>query len=167
MPPNLPDKLHQNFTWSAVPPDRIEQAEYYEGLLWRRPVAFLIDLVLISAVTAALWILNILTFGLLFAVIVFLWIAPIIVIYDTVTIGGPSAATIGMRLMGLEVLSCSGGKPSYLQALVMSALFCFLFAVTSGLILLLALFTDRRRCLHDMLSGTIVVNRRAVPASVA
>src|SRR3546814_14652968 len=62
-----------------------------------------------------------------------------------------------------DLRSCSGGKPFYLQALAMSALFCFLFAVTSGLILILALFTDRRRCLHDMLSGTIVVHRRAVP----
>ena len=34
----------------------------------------------------------------------------------------------------------------------------FTVPATSGLVLLVALFADRRRCLHDMLSGVIVVN---------
>ena len=40
----------------------------------------------------------------------------------------------------------------------MSALFYLSVTVTSMLILLVALFNDRRHCAHDYLSGTVVIN---------
>jgi uncharacterized RDD family membrane protein YckC len=36
--------------------------------------------------------------------------------------------------------------------------------LTGGLILVIAPFSDRRRHVHDMLSGTVVINARAAGA---
>jgi uncharacterized RDD family membrane protein YckC len=62
-----------------------------------------------------------------------------------------------MQFMGIEVRSLNGARPNLLQAFAMTALFYLSVAVTTSLILLVALFNDRRRCAHDILSGTIVV----------
>ncbi len=62
-----------------------------------------------------------------------------------------------MQTMGIEVRASDGQRPSLLQAFTMTALFYISIALTSMLILVVALFNDRRRCVHDILSGTIVV----------
>ena len=66
-----------------------------------------------------------------------------------------------MRLLGLQVRTWDGQKPGYLHALISSCLFWFLVPASSGLILLVAPFSNRRRHVHDMLSGTVVVNANA------
>lgn len=40
----------------------------------------------------------------------------------------------------------------------MSAIFSLITPWTAGLILLIGLFSDRRRLAHDFLSGTVVIN---------
>jgi uncharacterized RDD family membrane protein YckC len=97
--------------------------------------------------------------------IVLLWPALIVVAYATLTIGGSGSATLGMRMMRLKVSGFDGTSPNYLQGLVMSVLFCLSVAFTGGLLLLFALFNNHHRCLHDLLSGTVVVN--ANPAAAA
>jgi len=106
---------------------------------------------------AVLWVFNLLTFGLFSLVIGLLWPA-IIVAYAAWRIGGPDRATYGMRLFSLQVRSWEGRPASVLQAAIMAIVFLVTVPATSGLVLLVALFADRRRCLHDMLSGVIVVN---------
>ena len=44
----------------------------------------------------------------------------------------------------------------------MTAVFYVTVPLTSGLILLVALFTEKNRTLHDLLSGTIVVRASAI-----
>jgi len=164
VPANLPDRIDASFGWSQEPPNPLDRPELYDGLLWRRSVAFLVDVCLLTAVMMVLWLFNILTFLIFTALLFMLWAAPIFIIYDTATIGGAASATLGMRLLGVQVVTWDGRKPGYLHALISSCLFWFLVPLTGGLILLVAAFSNRRRHVHDMLSGTIIIR---VPQAAA
>jgi uncharacterized RDD family membrane protein YckC len=52
------------------------------------------------------------------------------------------------------------GPPTGLQALIFTVVF-YLTLATSGLLLLIALFTVRHRTLHDLASDLVVVRRYA------
>ena len=157
---NLPQRADATFDWDEVPPDPLANPEYYDGLLWRRPLAFAIDLAILGAIMMMLVVANIFTLGMLGGFIALLWPVIILVLYGIFLIGGPGAGTIGMRCLGLEVRSWQGARPTHLQAAIMSALFCLITPWTAGLALLIGLFSDRRRLAHDFLSGTVVINRR-------
>jgi uncharacterized RDD family membrane protein YckC len=101
-------------------------------------------------------LLSILSFGLLMPLLPFVAIF-IAVAYHALSVGGRQHATLGMRLFDLEVRTWPGGQPDIWQAFLMAALFYATLAVTCFLILLVALFNDRRRTLHDYLSGVVVV----------
>jgi uncharacterized RDD family membrane protein YckC len=134
----------------------------FEGLLWRRAFGYLVDLIVLAGLLAiyyfALLTLSVATLGLLTPALVLIG-SLIPTAYHTLTIGGPRSATLGMRLMGIEVRIWNGGKPGYLQALLHTVVFYVTLGFTSGLILLWPLFSNRRRCLHDLLCGTLVVRR--------
>jgi uncharacterized RDD family membrane protein YckC len=101
-----------------------------------------------------------LTFGLawlLLGPVTFLTVA---LAYDTLAIGGGRGATPGMRLFGLEARGVQGGRPDYWQAFLMTALFYATVPITSFLILAVALFSDRNRTLHDILSGITLIRTR-------
>lgn len=135
----------------------IDRDSLFDGVMGRRIIAFLIDLSIIGVILAAIWGLVFVTLFLLSPVL--LPIMPLVpVAYHTLMIGGRRSATIGMQFMGIEVRNQSGQRPGLLQAFAMSALFYLSVTATSMLILLVALFNDRRHCAHDYLSGTVVVN---------
>jgi uncharacterized RDD family membrane protein YckC len=160
----LPDRIDAPFEGKGAPPDPLDRPEFYDGLLWRRSLAFCIDACLLFAAVAVLWVFNILTFFILTTLILFFWAAPLFILYDTLTVGSRAAATFGMRLLGIEMRTWEGQKAGYLHALISSCLFWFLVPLTGGLILLVAPFSNRRRHVHDMLSGTVVINARAAGA---
>lgn len=153
--------MDASFDWTGEPPNPLDKPGYYDGVLWRRSIAFCVDAMLMVAVVIALWFINVFTFFIITALILFLWAAPLFIAYDTATIGSNASATFGMRLLGLQVRTWDGQRPGYLHALISSALFWFLVPFTGGLILLVAPFSDRRRHLHDMFSGTVVINVKA------
>jgi uncharacterized RDD family membrane protein YckC len=64
-----------------------------------------------------------------------------------------------MMLLDLEVRAWDGRTPGYAQGLLMSAFFYLSIMTTTWLILVVALFNERRRCLHDFMAGTVVVRR--------
>lgn len=161
VPTNLPEPIDAPFRWTQEPPNPLDRPEYYDGLLWRRSVAFCVDAGLLIGVVIAFWIFNILTFFIFTALIFLVWAAPLFVVYDTATIGSRAAATFGMRWLNLEVRTWDGGMPGYLHAFISSALFWLLTPLTGGLILLVGVFSDRRRQVHDYLSGTVVINTKA------
>ena len=137
------------------------QPELFEGVLSKRIVAFLVDAVLIVAlmIPAALvvFVLGVITLGigwLLFPVL-FLLVA---LGYVGLTLGGPSSATPGMRMTGLEMRTWSGAPMFALLAIIHALLFWFSVSVLTPLILLVGLFTSRKQLLHDLLLGTVVVN---------
>ena len=141
-------------------PDPAAFPELYEGVLWRRVLAYFVDLMCIGAVMLGVWIvfavLWLLSLGLLGPVLWFLFgLVPLA--YHTLLLGGRHSATWGMRLFDLELRSVTGERPSLLQALIQTALFYVTVGVTGSLILIVALFNRRRRTLHDLLAGTVMV----------
>ena len=146
------------------PVGRPASVDPFRDVLTRRALAYLLDLVFVaiigSVLSTALSLLTILSFGLLG--VLFFVLPAVGVLYGALTIGGPQSATWGMRLLSLEVLRTDGGRPEFVQALIFSLLFYATVALTSWLILLVALVTPRKRTLHDLLSG-LVIRRSDVP----
>ncbi len=145
---------------AASMPDPAAFPEIYQGVLWRRILAYGIDLLCIGVIAVAVWIvfavLWLLSFGLLGPLLWFLFgLVPLA--YHTLLLCGPRSATLGMRVFDLELRSVSGERPSFLQALLQTALFYITVGMTCSLILLVALFNRRRRTLHDFLAGTVMV----------
>jgi uncharacterized RDD family membrane protein YckC len=129
----------------------------FESVLSRRIFAFLIDYVVMAIVIAVLGavigVLGILTFGLawlLYAVLV-----PIVVVpYVALSLGGLDQATPGMKAMDLKIVKDDGGQIDWLIATVHLILFWVFNTILTPFILLLALFTSRKRALHDILLNT-------------
>ncbi len=140
--------------WAAIDPARLE------GVLTRRIFAFLIDAVIIFAIWlfAGLFAgtIAILTLGLLSAGLLLL---PVIgPLYHALTIG-LFGATFGQRMTGLEVRDLLGRPPHLLQAIIQTAAFYLTVFPTGGLVLVFVFFLDRRRTLHDWVSGLQVLRR--------
>ena len=162
LPPNLPATALRDAAWDGEPPRPLEEPDLFDGILWRRVVGYSIDLLILMVVFSILGLIVFLSFGLLAPVN--LAIAPFIPIaYHTFFIGR-DGATPGMRLMDLEVRTWFGARPDYLQALVMTVLFYVSIAITWLLVLLVPLFNDRRRTLHDLISGVVVVRHSQLEA---
>ncbi len=143
----------------AYDPDT--QPELFEGVLSKRIVAFVVDAVLIVAllIPAALvvFVLGVVTLGigwLLYSVLFIL----VALGYVGLTLGGPESATIGMRMVGVEMRTWSGAPMFALLAVIHALLFWFSVSILTPFILLVGLFTRRRQLLHDLLLGTVVVN---------
>lgn len=136
-----------------------------EGVIVRRFWAYLIDLFVIAfwvvLVSIGIFFLGLVTFGLGWGLFVFLPLTALIfVLYNAVTIGGPSQATIGMRSMGLRVIDPATGRGVSMLAAAVHALF-FYVAISTFLLwacdVLLGLFRDDRRFVRDLLTGMMVV----------
>jgi uncharacterized RDD family membrane protein YckC len=146
----------------AYDPDA--QPELFEGVLSRRIVAFLIDVVIISIPVALAFVFiavfGIVTFGL--GWLLFWLVSPLSVVwalfYYGMTLGGPTSATIGMRVMDLQMRTWYGAPAYFLLGAVHAVIFWVSVSVLTPLVLLVGLFNDRRRLLHDMLIGTVVIN---------
>ena len=153
---SLPEKPELPFAWTQEP-DPLSRPELFDGVMFRRVIAYLIDVTILSGAVLFLWFLVVVTLGLLGPIAAL--VTPVIPIaYHSLLIGGPNSATIGMRMMGIEVRRLDGGRPDLGLALMQTLLFYATLALT-GLLLIVALFNDRRRCLHDWLSGTVTVVR--------
>jgi uncharacterized RDD family membrane protein YckC len=140
-----------------------------EGVLIRRMFAWLIDVLLIGLICVALWfalmLFGLVTLGLGLPLLGVLPFVPFC--YHVLFLAGPASATPGQSALGLVVRRNDDfGRPTPVQALVSTLLFYATLA-TSGLLLLIALFTVRRRTLHDLISGLVVVRTRALTGSPA
>ena len=138
--------------------------ELFEGVLARRVIAFMIDFIIIAApvVLAAMFIfaLGIVTLGLGFALYWLLSPAAVIwaLVYFGVTLGGARSATVGMRVMDLEMRTWYGAPAYFVLGAVHAILFWLSISALSPLILLVCFFNQRRRLLHDIVLGTVVIN---------
>jgi uncharacterized RDD family membrane protein YckC len=138
--------------------------ELFEGVLSRRVIAFLIDFVIIAipVVLAAMFIFafGIVTLGLGFALY---WLLPpgtVIwaLVYFGVTLGGARSATVGMRAMDLEMRTWYGAPAYFVLGAVHAIAFWFTVSFFTPFVLLVAFFNQRRRLLHDIILGTVVIN---------
>lgn len=147
--------------------DPASQPELFDGVLSRRVVAFVIDFIVISipVVLAAMFIFafGIVTLGLGFALYWLLPTATVIwaIVYFGVTLGGPASATIGMRMMDLEMRTWYGAPAYFVLGAVHAIAFWFTVSFFTPFVLLVAFFNERRRLLHDILLGTVIINNAA------
>jgi uncharacterized RDD family membrane protein YckC len=158
-----------NGAWrdGAPPPhafDPLTQPELFRGVLTRRVFAFLIDLVVlcVPVILAYLFIavFGLITLGLGWALFWLAWPASVIwaVIYYGASLGGPHSATVGMRMLDLELRTWYGAPGYFVLGATHAVLFWVSVSFLTPLILLVGLFNGRRRLLHDIILGTVVIN---------
>jgi uncharacterized RDD family membrane protein YckC len=157
----LPPRAGQSFADQAHANDPVKDPQLFQGVIRKRSVAFIVDAIIILALTVVAYVvvalLGIITLGL--AWLLFGLVFPAVGLgYNALTIGGPNSATIGQRMMGLEVRMWFGGKVTPLIAAFHALLFWFSLVLFCP-ILLWAFFDPRKRCLHDILAGVVVINR--------
>ena len=139
-------------------PDPQAHPEFYDDVMVKRFLAWLVD----SALVWGLWIvLSVLTLGVL------IWLLPFFAVLDFVyraaTLSRRSA-TWGMRLAGIELRDRRGEPLDGGQAFAHTAGYMFsmvmFFPVQIASIVVMAI-SDRRQSLTDLVLGTAVLNRRA------
>lgn len=139
----------------------------YAGVLPRRLCAWALDAVVLGLLAVAFWLvalaLGMLTLGLATPLLAPLG-AALPLLYGTIAISSSLSATPGQAMMGLVVRSEPGlDHPNLAQAFTSTALY-LLSWMAGGLPLLAALFSGRRRTLHDLFSGTLVVRASVLRA---
>ena len=138
---------------------RLDDVRAYDGVRTRRVFAFLLDYLIVGWLLVPfgilVFLLGLLTLGLgwsLFGVL-----APAVALtYVWNTLGGRNQATTGMRIMGIRLDRLDSRPVDGLFAVVHSVLFWAGNLLLTPLVLLVTLFSDRKRTLHDLLLGTVV-----------
>jgi uncharacterized RDD family membrane protein YckC len=147
--------------------DPVANRERFEGVLPRRVVAFVIDIVIIAVpvASAALFVLifGFFTFGIGWILFWLLYPGAIIwaLLYYGFTLGSPSSATIGMRVMDLEMRTWYGEPCYFVLGAVHAVVFYLSISTLTPLVLLVCFFNARGRLLHDLVLGTVVINNDA------
>jgi uncharacterized RDD family membrane protein YckC len=143
-------------THPAGLPDPEYDAAFYDGVPAKRLFAWIIDVILIAIVSL---ILGLLTFTVL------LWVWPILYLtvsflYRSATIGS-SSATLGMRLMNIELRNGLGQRLSGGEAMIHTGLYLFLSAsmILQLISIGLMVATSRHQGLHDHILGSAAINR--------
>jgi uncharacterized RDD family membrane protein YckC len=151
----------------GVPPHAFDpwtQPELFRGVLTRRVFAFLIDLVVLSipVILACMFIavFGVVTLGLGWALFWLVSPASVIwaLIYYGASLGGPHSATLGMRVMDLELRTWYGAPGYFVLGAMHAVLFWISVSMLTPLVLLIGLCNGRRRLLHDIILGTVVIN---------
>ena len=150
--------------------DPAMQPELYDGVLTKRLFAFLIDVVIISIpvilATIFIAVFGVVTLGLGWGLFWLLSPASIIwpIVYYGASLGGPHSATVGMRMLGLQMRTGSGERGYFVLGAAHAVLFWASVSLLTPFVLLVGFFTGRRRLLHDIVLGTVVVNSHAAAA---
>src|ERR1700681_4306631 len=140
------------------------QPELFRGVLTRRVFAFLIDLVVLSVPVILAYIFvavfGLITLGLGWLLFWLVWPATVVwaLIYYGASLGGPHSATLGMRVMDLELRTWYGAPGYFVLGAMHAVLFWISVSFLTPLVLLIGLFNGRRRLLHDIVLGTVVIN---------
>jgi len=140
------------------------QPELFRGVLTRRVFAFLIDLVVLS-IPIVVAVVFIFFFGLITLTLgwwLYGLLGPACVIWALVyygaSLGGPHSATPGMRVMDLQMRTWYGAPGYFVLGAAHAVLFWVSVSFFTPLVLLVGLFNGRRRLLHDVILGTVVIN---------
>ena len=147
--------------------DPIKNPELFDGVLARRLVAFCVDVVIITVPVIVLalfiFVFGLVTLGLGWAL--YFLLSPVAIlwalIYYGMTLGGAHSATVGMRLVDIEMRTWYGAPAYFVLGAVHAVFYWISVSVLTPLILLVALFNDRRRLLHDIVLGVVIINNPA------
>ncbi len=140
--------------------DILYRRELYDGILSRRVLAFLIDFVAITLVSMiagfVVLILGFVTWGL--GWLLYLIFLPLVIAgYLAFTLGGPDSATPGMKVVRLQMRLHDGSRTGPFGAMLHGLLFYLSISFLTPFVVLVGLFTDRGRLLHDLILGTYIV----------
>lgn len=145
------------YTPSALP-DPLDHAEFYDGVTLKRGLAWIVDVILVSLITAGVVVLTLFT-GLFILPVIFLAVD---FLYRWVSLARKSA-TPGMRMTGILFLDRSGQRLDPGTALLHTVGYYL-----SGLTLLaqllsigLMFISARGQGLTDHILGTVAINRPA------
>lgn len=143
-------------------PDPATAPELFDGVLTRRVLAWLVDVVVLGIllVIAAIigGIAGFFTWGAAWAALL-LVLPAIVLVYYAATLGSPKRATLGMQAMDI-VLTPTRDRPlDGPSAILHALLFWASFWISWPVSLLCALFTPRRQMIHDLVLGVLMVRR--------
>ena len=140
------------------------QPELFRGVATRRVFAFFIDLLVIAVPVILgylfIGVFGLVTLGLGWALFWLAWPASLIwaIVYYGACIGGPYSATLGMRVMDLELRTWYGAPGYFVLGAMHAVLFWVSVSFLSPFVVLVGLFNGRRRLLHDIVLGPVVIN---------
>mgnify|MGYP001774402304 CR=1 FL=1 len=143
------------FMSSALPDPDYDHA-FYDGVPAKRLFAWVVDVVLVTAIT---FVLGLLTLSVLW----WLWPLTFIAVNFLYRAGSIAAgsATLGMRLMNLELRGATGARLTGGEAM----LHTLAYMVATGFVILQLIsivmmgFGARHQGLHDLLIGSAAINR--------
>lgn len=140
---------------SDMQPDPERHAAFYDGVLPKRFLAWVLDLVLIGLVTALIVPFTAFT-ALFFLPALFLVVG---FVYRWLTLSGRSA-TWGMRLMSIEFLDRNGQRFDGATALLhtLGYTLSMAFVMPQVLSVVLMLTSSRGQGLSDLVLGSVAIN---------
>jgi len=166
------DRIGARFDVKPHAYDPAANPELFEGVLARRVVAFIIDLIIITIPLVAAWmfifVFGLVTFGLGWGLFWLLSPASVVwaLAYYGLTLGSAASATIGMRAMEIEMRTWYGAPAYFVLGAVHAVVYWISVSVLTPFIVLVGFFNARRRLLHDMVVGTILINSARRTASL-
>ena len=140
----------------AYDPDRMP--ELFEGVLPRRvsrsPSISPSSLAPVVLAVVFIILFGLVTLGLGWALLGCSTPATVVwaLAYYGLTFGSPASATIGMRVMDIEMRTWYGAPGYFVLGAVHAVAFYITVSALTPFVLLVALFNQRRRMLHDMLA---------------
>jgi uncharacterized RDD family membrane protein YckC len=139
---------------------RFDDVRLYEGVRTRRILAFCVDYLIVGILmipfAIVVFLFGLLTLGLGWALFGILF--PLVVlIYVGMTMGGRNQATVGMRMMSIRLERLDGTGVDFLLAAVHAVFFWAANVILTPFVLVVSLLANRKRTLHDILLGTVVV----------
>ena len=143
-------------------PDPETAPQLFEGVLTRRVLAFLIDLVLLGVVSTIILIIGVvagfLTFGLGWLTLPI--VVPLAILgYYVATLGSPMRATVGMQAMDIVLTPARGQPLDGWSILIHPIVFWITVWLAWPISLVVALLTPRRETVQDLITGTLMVRR--------
>ena len=131
-----------------------------DGVRSRRMMAFLMDYVIIAILCViahlVVGVLGILTLGL--AWLLYAILIPLVAIaYVGLTLGGSKQATFGMQFFSIKLSRLDGGRVDGFLAILHSILFWLGHVTLTPFMLLISLFSSKKRLIQDILLGTVVI----------
>lgn len=142
----------------------LDNAILYEGILWRRFTAAVLDYLFVLGIGAIFWILSlitaVLTWGYFLIPFIVLSVPVLDIFYTGALLGGKKQSTWAQRIFGLKAVDSEGLPPGYPRAFLFILLYYLLIVPTTNLLELIALIDGRRRTLPDLLAGMIFIRNR-------
>lgn len=137
-------------------PDPVLDAQFYEGVPIKRLFAWFIDVVVVFAICVGLVILTVGMGAFIFPALAFL----ANIAYRIFCLNKWSA-TLGMRIVGIEIRNDQGNHLDLSESAFHTGLFIFITMTGLGVpaTALAMLLSEKGQGLHDLLLGTTAINR--------